>query len=292
MVKLTADLIWKCPHFFNALKERELDLRGNKIAVIENLAATELDNFPYLKRLGTLLINKNRVTRINPNIGGRLLCCSHFPFLQSSCQVYIRCQMPYDGCLLVIHPPPAFGSSPNLEALALEANKSNDQDGDSSLIDSSHLSRTALTDKAKYFVEEVKGKSGKDIDISSWEQEFVEDLLAQENGILVSSLVLNSTMACIVLVLILPKFQATGMVHSMAITEDGALFYWVSSDPHLRCQQLYSLCEKTIVSISAGKYWAATATAIGDVYMLDGKKSMDKPPVATRLHRVKGKKIP
>ncbi|KAB2037916.1 hypothetical protein ERO13_D03G090000v2 [Gossypium hirsutum] len=83
------------------------------------------------------------------------------------------------------------------------------------------------------------------------------------------------------------------MVHSMAITEDGALFYWVSSDPHLRCQQLYSLCEKTIVSISAGKYWAATATAIGDVYMWDGKKSMDKPPVvATRLHRVKGKKIP
>ncbi|XP_040945980.1 uncharacterized protein [Gossypium hirsutum] len=87
--------------------------------------------------------------------------------------------------------------------------------------------------------------------------------------------------------------QAAGMVHSMAITEDGALFYWVSSDPHLRCQQLYSLCEKTIVSISAGKYWAATATAIGDVYMWDGKKSMDKPPVvATRLHRVKGKKIP
>ncbi|KAL1064224.1 hypothetical protein V6Z11_D13G197900 [Gossypium hirsutum] len=54
---------------------------------------------------------------------------------------------------------------------------------------------------------------------------------------------------------------AAGMVHSMAITEDGALFYWVSSDPDLRCQQLYSLCEKTIISISAGKYWAATATA-------------------------------
>ncbi|KAK5794442.1 Ubiquitin-like-specific protease ESD4 [Gossypium arboreum] len=35
---------------------------------------------------------------------------------------------------------------------------------------------------AKYFVEEVKDKSGKDIDISSWEQEFVEDLPAQENG--------------------------------------------------------------------------------------------------------------
>ncbi|XP_052478757.1 uncharacterized protein LOC105778061 isoform X1 [Gossypium raimondii] len=46
-----------------------------------------------------------------------------------------------------IHPPPAFGSSPNLESLALEANKSKDQDGDSSLLDSSHLSRSALTDK-------------------------------------------------------------------------------------------------------------------------------------------------
>ncbi|KAG4166932.1 hypothetical protein ERO13_A13G165100v2 [Gossypium hirsutum] len=81
--------------------------------------------------------------------------------------------------------------------------------------------------------------------------------------------------------------MAAGMVHSMAMTEDGALFYWVSSDPDLRCQQLYSLCEKTIVSISAGKYWAATATATGNVYMWDGKKSMDKPPVATRLHGVK-----
>ncbi|KAG0501609.1 hypothetical protein HPP92_001681 [Vanilla planifolia] len=84
MVRLTADLIWKSPHFFNAIKERELDLRGNKIAVIENLGATEdqfdtidlsdneivkLENFPYLNRLGTLLINNNRITRINPEIG-------------------------------------------------------------------------------------------------------------------------------------------------------------------------------------------------------------------------------
>lgn len=84
MVRLTADLIWKSPHFFNAIKERELDLRGNKIAVIENLGATEdqfdtidlsdneivkLENFPYLNRLGTLLLNNNRITRINPSIG-------------------------------------------------------------------------------------------------------------------------------------------------------------------------------------------------------------------------------
>ncbi|CAN8294574.1 unnamed protein product [Cochlearia groenlandica] len=84
MVKLTADLIWKSPHFFNAIKERELDLRGNKIPVIENLGATEdqfdtvdlsdneivkLENFPYLNRLGTLIVNNNRITRINPNLG-------------------------------------------------------------------------------------------------------------------------------------------------------------------------------------------------------------------------------
>ncbi|KAJ4720383.1 U2 small nuclear ribonucleoprotein A [Melia azedarach] len=84
MVRLTADLIWKSPHFFNAIKERELDLRGDKIAVIENLGATEdqfdtidlsdneivkLENMPHLNRLGTLIINNNRITRINPNIG-------------------------------------------------------------------------------------------------------------------------------------------------------------------------------------------------------------------------------
>ncbi|XWS58541.1 hypothetical protein CRYUN_Cryun08bG0042800 [Craigia yunnanensis] len=80
---------------------------------------------------------------------------------------------------------------------------------------------------------------------------------------------------------------AAGMVHSIAMTEDGALFFWVSSDPDLRCQQLYLMCGKKMVSISAGKYWTAAATATGDVYMWDGKKGKDKPPVATRLNGVK-----
>ncbi|XP_061349211.1 putative ubiquitin-like-specific protease 1B [Gastrolobium bilobum] len=35
---------------------------------------------------------------------------------------------------------------------------------------------------ARYFVDEVKDKTGKDIDVSSWEKEFVEDLPEQENG--------------------------------------------------------------------------------------------------------------
>lgn len=32
---------------------------------------------------------------------------------------------------------------------------------------------------------------------------------------------------------------AAGMVHSLALTDDGALFYWISSDPDLRCQQVF-----------------------------------------------------
>uniref|UniRef100_A0A453MJ78 Uncharacterized protein n=1 Tax=Aegilops tauschii subsp. strangulata TaxID=200361 RepID=A0A453MJ78_AEGTS len=47
MVRLNADLIWKSPHFFNAIKERELDLRGNKIAIIENIGATEVSSATY-----------------------------------------------------------------------------------------------------------------------------------------------------------------------------------------------------------------------------------------------------
>ena len=39
-----------------------IDLSDNEIVKLENL--------PYLNRLGTLLINNNRITRINPNIGG------------------------------------------------------------------------------------------------------------------------------------------------------------------------------------------------------------------------------
>ncbi|XP_030508809.2 ubiquitin-like-specific protease ESD4 [Cannabis sativa] len=35
---------------------------------------------------------------------------------------------------------------------------------------------------AKYYVDEVKDKSGKDINVSSWKQEFVEDLPEQQNG--------------------------------------------------------------------------------------------------------------
>ncbi|CAL9144687.1 unnamed protein product [Musa hybrid cultivar] len=80
---------------------------------------------------------------------------------------------------------------------------------------------------------------------------------------------------------------AAGVVHSTALTDDGALFYWVSSDPDLRCQQLYSICGTNIISISAGKYWTAAVTTTGDVYMWDGKKYKDGTPIPARLHGIK-----
>lgn len=42
-----------------------------------------------------------------------------------------------------------------------------------------------------------------------------------------------------------------------------------------------------MVRVSAGKYWIGAVTATGDVYMWDGKKGKDKPPIITRLHGVK-----
>ncbi|PRP82531.1 hypothetical protein PROFUN_10101 [Planoprotostelium fungivorum] len=87
MVKLTADLISRSSSYLNPLREREVDLRGNKIPVIENLGATndqfdsidlsdneiaKLEGFPQLNRLRTLLINNNRIAKIQDGLGEQL----------------------------------------------------------------------------------------------------------------------------------------------------------------------------------------------------------------------------
>jgi len=41
-MKITADLVSRAGQFLNALKERELDLRGYKIPAIENLGTTQV----------------------------------------------------------------------------------------------------------------------------------------------------------------------------------------------------------------------------------------------------------
>lgn len=43
--------------------------------------------------------------------------------------------------------------------------------------------------QARYFVDEVKDKTGEDIDISYWEKEFVEELPEQKNGSVIYSFV-------------------------------------------------------------------------------------------------------
>lgn len=83
MVKLTADLIQQSMQFTNPVKDRELDLRGYKIPLIENMGATldqfdtidfsnneirKIDGFPLLKRLSCLLFNNNRIVRVAENL--------------------------------------------------------------------------------------------------------------------------------------------------------------------------------------------------------------------------------
>ena len=83
-MRLNADMIARSPAFFNAMKDRELDLRGNKIAVIENLAATQdqfdsldlsdneirkLECLAVLPRIKMLLFNNNQINRVAENLG-------------------------------------------------------------------------------------------------------------------------------------------------------------------------------------------------------------------------------
>ncbi|XP_049830228.1 U2 small nuclear ribonucleoprotein A'-like [Schistocerca gregaria] len=83
MVKLTPDLIYQAMQYINPVRDRELDLRGYKIPVIENMGATldqfdcidfsdndirKLDGFPLLKRLKWLLLNNNRIVRISEGL--------------------------------------------------------------------------------------------------------------------------------------------------------------------------------------------------------------------------------
>ncbi|CAH1394971.1 unnamed protein product [Nezara viridula] len=87
MVKLTPDLIQQALQYINPVRDRELDLRGYKIPVIENLGATldqfdtidfsdndirKLDGFPLLKRLKCVLLNNNRIVRIAEHLENSL----------------------------------------------------------------------------------------------------------------------------------------------------------------------------------------------------------------------------
>jgi U2 small nuclear ribonucleoprotein A' len=92
MVKITPDLIARSAQFLNPVKEFQLDLRGYKIAAIENLSATNdqfgcidltdntisrLEHLPKLNRLRTLMLVNNRINKIDPDFG------ENCPYLES-----------------------------------------------------------------------------------------------------------------------------------------------------------------------------------------------------------------
>lgn len=83
MVKLSPELIQGAGQYINPVKDYELDLRGYKIPLIENLGATldqfdaidfsdnelrKLDNFPLLARVKCLYFNNNRIVRVGENL--------------------------------------------------------------------------------------------------------------------------------------------------------------------------------------------------------------------------------
>ncbi|XP_036909649.1 U2 small nuclear ribonucleoprotein A' isoform X1 [Sturnira hondurensis] len=99
MVKLTAELIEQAAQYTNAVRDRELDLRGYKIPVIENLGATldqfdaidfsdneirKLDGFPLLRRLKTLLVNNNRICRVGEGLDQALPCLTELVLTNNS----------------------------------------------------------------------------------------------------------------------------------------------------------------------------------------------------------------
>ncbi|KAK5624936.1 hypothetical protein RRF57_000652 [Xylaria bambusicola] len=85
-MRLTAELLQNSPSWLNALKERELDLRGHRIPAIENLGVAGpqdaidlvdndiqvLGNFPLSPRIHTLLLARNRVSSIQPTLANSI----------------------------------------------------------------------------------------------------------------------------------------------------------------------------------------------------------------------------
>ena len=114
MVKLTPDLIATAGQYINPIRDRELDLRGYKIPVIENLGATldqydtidfsdneirKMDGFPFLARIKSLMFNNNRIVRIGEDLESCLPNLQTLILTNNSLQVTIYLREKYRGVL-------------------------------------------------------------------------------------------------------------------------------------------------------------------------------------------------
>lgn len=86
-MRLTADVLYQAEQFTNAIKEREINLRGLNVSLLENLGVLQdrfdvmdlsynelnkLDNFPRMMRLSILLCNFNNIHKISSHLAEKL----------------------------------------------------------------------------------------------------------------------------------------------------------------------------------------------------------------------------
>ena len=93
-MRLTSDVITNARAYYNALKQRELDIRGIRIPVMENLGAaqnhvidlsdnsiTKIENIPKFDRLNTLLLSNNLISRIASDLGANVPNCENLNYI-------------------------------------------------------------------------------------------------------------------------------------------------------------------------------------------------------------------
>lgn len=95
-MRLTSELISEARAYYNPLRQREIDLRGLKISVMENLGSADnqfdvidlsdnsisvIENIPKFYRLKTLLLSNNLVTRIAKGLGPNVPNCENLIYI-------------------------------------------------------------------------------------------------------------------------------------------------------------------------------------------------------------------
>ena len=95
-MRLTSDVITNARAYYNALKQRELDIRGIRIPVMENLGAaqnqfdvidlsdnsiTKIENIPKFDRLNSLLLSNNLISRIASDLGSNVPNCENLNYI-------------------------------------------------------------------------------------------------------------------------------------------------------------------------------------------------------------------